>query len=202
MLNELFEKHGADKCMRLHGYAKLYEQLMAPLMDEPVSLLEIGVQHGCSIRAWLDYFGHPDTRIVGIDLAQQASIPDLRFSMLIGKQEDLGTWMKLGDFAFNFIIDDGSHQVAHQVASFNFGWPLVKPGGYYIIEDVHPWFDAKHGPIYHDGAKDLLWRLAAILNWNGKSYYGRPFPNETPNDYEKSFDSVTLSRGCIIIKKV
>ena len=38
---------------------------------------------------------------------------------------------------FNFIIDDGSHQGDHIVASFKLLWQHIKPGGYYFIEDLH-----------------------------------------------------------------
>jgi hypothetical protein len=38
---------------------------------------------------------------------------------------------------FDIIIDDGSHVGEHILTSFKILWSTVKPGGYYIIEDLH-----------------------------------------------------------------
>jgi hypothetical protein len=39
---------------------------------------------------------------------------------------------------YDFIIDDGSHRGVDIIASFCFLYDYVKPGGVYIIEDLHP----------------------------------------------------------------
>lgn len=41
---------------------------------------------------------------------------------------------------FDIVIDDGSHQPAHQILSFETIWPMVNPSGYYVIEDMHPFY--------------------------------------------------------------
>jgi hypothetical protein len=38
--------------------------------------------------------------------------------------------------AFDLILDDGHHYVSHQQKSLGILFPNVKPGGYYVIEDV------------------------------------------------------------------
>ena len=38
---------------------------------------------------------------------------------------------------FDIILDDGSHWVSHQQISFGVLFQHLKPGGYYIIEDLH-----------------------------------------------------------------
>lgn len=32
------------------------------------------------------------------------------------------------------IVDDGSHRVEHIMKSLNYLWPVLKPGGVYIME--------------------------------------------------------------------
>ena len=50
---------------------------------------------------------------------------------------------KKGKRKFDIIIDDGSHQPAHQKTSFNTLWPNLNDGGLYIIEDFHPFYNNK-----------------------------------------------------------
>jgi hypothetical protein len=38
---------------------------------------------------------------------------------------------------FDLIVDDGSHMGSHQLISLKTLWPSVRPGGVYIVEDVH-----------------------------------------------------------------
>jgi hypothetical protein len=38
---------------------------------------------------------------------------------------------------FDIILDDGGHSMEQQQVSFGYLFKCVKPGGYYIIEDVH-----------------------------------------------------------------
>ena len=40
------------------------------------------------------------------------------------------------DINFDIILDDGSHIVEHMILSFNTLFKYVKPGGFYIIEDI------------------------------------------------------------------
>jgi demethylmacrocin O-methyltransferase len=38
---------------------------------------------------------------------------------------------------FDIVLDDGGHSMKQQQISFGFMFKYVKPGGYYVIEDVH-----------------------------------------------------------------
>ena len=57
-LDSLAEKHGTDKgSVPVSGlypkhYTRLYERYFAHLRDEEITLLEIGVQAGASLRMW------------------------------------------------------------------------------------------------------------------------------------------------------
>lgn len=142
------EKIGAqtgnsDKCAWHHGYTATYEHMFAPLRDAPVRLLEIGVESGKSISMWDKYFDHPDTIIVGVDINLWCDIsPSPRVKLFLVDATDevslLGAVSKTAPF--DIVIDDGSHEIADQKKSFRSLWPLVAPGGYYIIEDLHHYF--------------------------------------------------------------
>jgi cephalosporin hydroxylase len=47
-------------------------------------------------------------------------------------------WEQLTKLTFDIIVDDGSHWAEHQLATLKHLWRLLKPGGYYVIEDVTP----------------------------------------------------------------
>ena len=47
------------------GLIKDYESFFAPLVGQSISLLELGVQKGASLRFWRDYF--ENATIVGLD---------------------------------------------------------------------------------------------------------------------------------------
>ena len=42
------------------------------------------------------------------------------------------------ELAFDIVVDDASHWDVHQLATLENLFPLVKPGGFYVIEDVVP----------------------------------------------------------------
>ena len=69
-LDEIGLKHGTDKASPHHNYLNFYETFMAPLREQPVCLLEIGVYKGASLATWREYF--PYARIVGVDIQPSA----------------------------------------------------------------------------------------------------------------------------------
>ncbi len=134
-LHDVFALHqgvtgGGDKGS-LHSYIEVYQKQMRRRRN--IDLLEIGVWEGQSLAMWQDYF--TDSRIVGvdIDLARCTAEVDARLCDATnpGKLQ-----AALGDMQFDYIIDDGSHHLAHQVASFGALWHRVKPAGRYFIEDI------------------------------------------------------------------
>ncbi|UCE34584.1 MAG: hypothetical protein JSV40_01285, partial [Deltaproteobacteria bacterium] len=52
---EISVEKGTDKSS-LHGYHPRYEAHFGPLRGKSLSLLEIGVQSGASLRLWEEYF--------------------------------------------------------------------------------------------------------------------------------------------------
>jgi hypothetical protein len=65
-LDELGLKYGTDKASLHHNYLNFYEGFVAPLRDQPLTLLEIGVFQGASLRMWREYF--PYAKVVGVDI--------------------------------------------------------------------------------------------------------------------------------------
>lgn len=155
-LDELAILHETDRASvftrtyaKPHGYAEHYDHIFTPLRDKPVKMLEIGVAGGEGIKMWLAYFAHPDTRVFGVDNVQ-ATNPwntvfefdankEKRYRFVHGDQSDETFWKCFAvDYGadWDIIIDDGSHYNSDIITSFNALWPLLKPGGFYAVEDL------------------------------------------------------------------
>jgi len=129
-LDELALKHGTDKSSKYHDYCKAYEQLFQPLKSKPITLLEIGVYKGESLRMWKEFFSYG--MIVGVDIDPECKqYEDSRIIIEIADQQTYKTWHKP-----DIIIDDGSHNPDHFIKTFRNLWPSLNPGGHYCIEDL------------------------------------------------------------------
>jgi cephalosporin hydroxylase len=124
-----------------HGHMSDYERIFAPFRDNAVRLLEIGVADGGSCELWSDFFAHPDTRVIGLDLVlpevagNQPADPRITL-----RQCDQGDTEGLRAIAslygpFDIVIDDGSHRFAQTLNCFRRLFDSVREGGYYVIED-------------------------------------------------------------------
>lgn len=173
-LNECFARHHTDKSH--NGYTASYERILAPLRDEPIRLLEIGVgtivadapssmryvygdphpyRPGASLRAWRDYL--PNATIVGGDIQPDCVFKDTRISVRLFDSTDRRACdAALGDDTFDLIIDDGLHTLAANVCTLRNLWHRLLPGGWYCMEDVHP-------PLY-DHWRDVFSDLDASMD--------------------------------------
>jgi hypothetical protein len=122
-----------------HHYLDIYDRHFSQFKERPIFFLEIGVCDGGSLDMWRRYFGDQAV-IVGIDIDEQcAKRVDAPNVVRIGSQDDLkflqGIISEFGNP--DVVLDDGSHLGAHQRASFDALFDVVKNDGLYVIEDLH-----------------------------------------------------------------
>jgi len=120
---------GGDKGT-LHSYIDVYAEYISPRTK---SLLEVGVFEGHSLMMWQTYL--PKARIVGLD----TNVRKCQFDVDVRECNATVGWQiieALGDETFEVIIDDGSHRLHDQIATFDLLWPRVEKGGAYWIEDI------------------------------------------------------------------
>lgn len=150
-----------------HDYLKRYDREWSKWRDEPIRLLEIGLNVGASVKLWLDYF--TKAHIVGMDIADfvpkvELSSPE-RFTFFKGSQFSPYDLQRLLESQpmFDIVIDDGAHASGPIIMSFDSLWPHVNPGGYYVIEDLREVKNpASHTPGFPDQrqfAESLLGRV-------------------------------------------
>jgi hypothetical protein len=123
---------GGDKGTA-HDYIGTYAKYLSNRTN--IDFLEIGVFRGDSIKMWNEYF--VDSTVLGIDISlDMVSYPDLKNVMICDATLENEIASKLGEKLFDYIIDDGSHIVGDQIASFDILFKRMKQGGIYFIEDI------------------------------------------------------------------
>lgn len=149
-LDELFRKHGSDKS-RKHNY----HLLLAYILRDPTKvdrILEIGMgtnnkdvvsnmgsrgQPGASLRAFRDFLPH--ATIYGADFDKRILFTEDRIETHFVDQNDPKTLSELSDILpeeFDLVIDDGLHAPHANIATMTMVLPKLKPGGWFVIEDI------------------------------------------------------------------
>ena len=136
-----------DKASNCHAYTKIYDNRFRGLKDKPIRFMEIGIKTGASLQMWNSYFSK--ATIVGIDILPGCRTWESklqRTKVCIGDQTDRAFLNKVGKDhgPFDIILDDGGHTMLQQQISFMELWRFVKPGGCYIIEDLHTCYAKTH----------------------------------------------------------
>ena len=140
-LTLLANKYETDKgttCYGCHGFTEFYENHVNQFKGKNPKILEIGVENGCSLKMWNEYF-EGDCEIYGLDNNPKFKTKD-NIHIIYADQSIKEDWdwiiQNIGN-NFDIIIDDGSHVPEHQALSLYIGTKLLKPNGIYIIEDLH-----------------------------------------------------------------
>lgn len=138
----------------------LYDSYLAPLAAQPLTLLELGVYSGESLKIFATYF--PRAKIIGVDLhdpdADFSGFPNIRFEL--GDQRDAKRLAEIcarhAPDGLDVIIDDAAHLGANSWASYQALFPFWKPGGLYFVEDwaTGYWADFPDGSEFRETAVD------------------------------------------------
>lgn len=168
LLDDLALKNGSDKASGPdnNSYTCLYAEyfrrhgfMNGDNREKVRHILEIGTNKGASLRTWAEFF--PNARICGIDITRHYEIPELldhpnihTFLVDQGNRDDILDFAIAEQFlcnrdGFDIIIDDGSHDQAHQQISWGTLFGFLRPGGLYVIEDIitgENWWD---GNLYN-----------------------------------------------------
>jgi hypothetical protein len=91
---------------------------------------------------WANYL--PNSKIDGYDIQMECAklcrdLPNVSITISDPRNVDK-------DAAYDLVIDDGSHIAEDVLGVLAHCWRWVKPGGYYVIEDM--------GCTYNDGYRD------------------------------------------------
>jgi SAM-dependent methyltransferase len=117
----------------------LYDRYFGDLAESPVTLLELGVLSGESLKTFATYFrnGH----IIGLDIENRevdySDHPNITF--VLGDQKKQAHLAEIcaakAPLGLDIVIDDASHLGAWSLTSYRALFPRLKSGGLYIVED-------------------------------------------------------------------
>ncbi|MGU3454498.1 class I SAM-dependent methyltransferase [Methylobacterium fujisawaense] len=169
-IEELFLSHEGNRIDKWEQYIKIYEIELSRFaqLERPVSLLEIGVQNGGSLELWGKLFP-PRSKIHGVDIDPRVaqiefSNPNIRVDIIDGTTDAIVDLLAGKDF--DVIIDDGSHVSKDIISSFRKCFGMVRPGGLYIIEDLHAaYYETLGGGIFEEhSAMNFLKKLLDAMH--------------------------------------
>lgn len=208
-MSDLFELdalgvlEGTDKSSCNSGgwdYLRHYEYFFREFRDLPINLIEIGVQQGYSLKMWKEYFRQ--ATIIGVDINPNCTqLSEDRVVVEIGSQDDP---VFLSDLCRRYppsiIIDDGSHLAHHNIFTFEHMFPLLRPGGIYIVEDLAFHFETSHSVDAKVTQNPVDFLLAHTRNVVAGNFL-RSDDNGTAGYLKKHIDSVTFFHSSALIRK-
>ncbi len=170
-LLQLYEEHKGKVSDKWSLYLGEYDRLFSPYRDQPVRLLEIGVQNGGSLDIWSKYFKSGE-KFVGCDINPNCAkliYEDSRIAVVIGdaNTDETEKFVLQESNHFDLIIDDGSHTSGDIVKSFARYFSHLKDGGLFVAEDLHCsyWKNFEGGLYYPYSSMSFFKRLADVINY-------------------------------------
>jgi GT2 family glycosyltransferase len=169
-LLELYGEHQGKVSDKWSTYLAEYERLFSGFRDQPVRMLEIGVQNGGSLEIWSKYF--PNAQIlVGCDInpdCAKLAYDDPRIQLVIGDANTDTVENEIVSHSpiFDLVIDDGSHNSSDIAKSFALYFRHLNEGGIFVAEDLHCsyWRECEGGLYYPYSSMAFFKRLADVVN--------------------------------------
>lgn len=211
-LKELYEQHTGKISDKWASYLKVYEDALSSYAESAISLLEIGVQNGGSLEIWHKYFPNAQ-RLVGCDLNPKCgdlSYEQKNISIIIGDAGTSEICKKITAISsqFDIIIDDGSHNSSDCIKNLRNYYKYVKPGGVYILEDLHCsyWADFEGGLF---DSKSIINRLKEFVDYPNYEFWGHVPDNLVEkerrvgreNSEYRDIESISFHNSIVVIKK-
>jgi hypothetical protein len=193
-LQQIGLKYGTDKSL-IHNFngrtfLDVYERYFHHLKDSKITLMEMGVLNGASLKTWEEYF--KNGKMVGLDIDPSKTVFNTnKTKIFIGSQNDKNLLNEIKNQypeGFDIIIDDASHINELTIDSFNLLYKSIKPGGFYVIEDTHCCYGNKWFKNFSEDVK----------SWPGMSYNN---PNVSFSNNREDFDRFLLEKIELLDKK-
>lgn len=209
-LDEIGIQCGTDKSSKGHNYLKYYDMFLSHLRNEMFVLLELGVWEGASLKMWSKYF--PKAIIQGADIEDKSQYDtDTIGTVIINtlSAESIDNFITHNALKLKVIIDDAGHESEAQILAFDKLFPVLQPGGFYIIEDTLCAFDksrwGKNANVF-----DRIHQMVDEVNVGGKIDSNWICANKEQqinvlqhlNYFELNIEWVFVGMGFVIVKKI
>ena len=151
-LTKIGNKHGVGKKAGRFVYTeRVYYPILENIRYEKLNLLELGVgDTGASVKMWKDFL--PNSNIYLFDpffivdesvTVTPEELEEYGINVIKGNQLRTEDLLKIAEEQkkFDIIIDDASHISDGIQLSLAVLFPFLKPGGKYVVEDIHSAWD-------------------------------------------------------------
>jgi len=186
---------------RWRHYFDIYHRHFSRFRGEPITIIEIGIFNGGSLRMWKEYFG-PKATIVGVDIypgCKKYEEPGIE--VVIGDQADPKFLRALSNQypKFAIVIDDGGHRMEQQVTTLEELYLSMRDDGVYLCEDTHtsymPAFGGGH--LKADTFIEYSKKLVDQLN----AFHVKESESLAPNYFTQATDSIHFYDSVVVIEK-
>jgi len=200
-LKLLYQEHEGKVSDKWQIYLDVYDRVLNEYREQPVSMLEIGIQNGGSLELWAKYFESANV-LVGCDIDEkcnQLSYTDERIHLIVDDANSAQAEKRILGItgSLDIVLDDGSHTSADIVKAFAKYFPYIKDGGVFIAEDLHCsyWKDWQGGVFHPLSSISFFKLLADVINhehW-GVDQSTRDLLEAFSKEYGVSFDESVLA---------
>lgn len=180
--------------VKTEAFLKVYREL---LPRRPRTILEIGMFEGGSL-VFFDKLFRPE-KLVGLDIRRdpiepleefRRSNPHIRTFYGLSQDDERLPEILGAEFpgGIDMIVDDASHLYSLSRASFHLTFPLLNPGGLYVLEDwqwSHQQAHQNEGHPWHDkpALTNLVFEIIVALPVN------------------RAIDRITIHPNLIVVEK-
>lgn len=137
------QRRNVSDTRHCHPYTLFYDSLFKSKRNEVLTIGELGILDGASLRMWRDYF--PNASLYGFeyntDLIKKFMDNDTNERVTLttidvtNKDSIIQSFRNIG-VQYDIIIEDTTHQFEDQIRVIENMYSYVKPGGVLIIEDI------------------------------------------------------------------
>ena len=198
------------------SYLDYYDNAFSSKKDENINLLEVGVQNGGSLETWAEYFTNAKN-IIGCDIDEKCKsliFDDQRIKLVVSDIKTKYAYQEITKYCsdFDIIIDDGSHFSLDILTTFVTFFPLLKPGGIYVVEDTHTLYWQSWGGERNNKHNAYIFfkKIIDVINhqfWSAEASIDAFYSDFFARGHTPSFildgwiDSVEFRNSLITIKK-
>ena len=171
LFKQTLSKYSSDKT-GYHTYDLIYSALYKD-RNSLTNILEMGIHMGASLRAWRDLFPHAN--IIGLENNPERFFSEEKITSMYVDQSLQHTFDSflsvMRGTEFDFIIDDGSHYLKETKTTFSNLLPVLKAGGWFVIEDISYKFEEEWQAIADNlgsGYKSFLINMNDVAKTNSE----------------------------------
>ena len=121
-----------------HGYAKIYEKYFYRYKEKRLNIIELGSFYGNASAAFFFFF--KNSQIYSADINPDMYIYRSKrlknFFTDTSSRSSIENDIIKRNVKFDLIIEDASHMLKDQIISLFILFKILKPGGYFIIEEI------------------------------------------------------------------